>query len=132
MKYLSHFRILPGTAIAFIYAALATKTNRIARILLTNKKKLSTRRPRFMSSAAQIIIVSSLIVTVKTTILVLCIVHFVLCIVHFVLCIVNFVLCIVNFVLCIDMTHNLILLPRSNPFQNYVLCILYCVFRIHF
>jgi len=52
-------RILPGTSIAFIYAALATKTNRIARILAV--KKMITARPRFMSSGAQLVLVSGFI-----------------------------------------------------------------------
>eukprot|EP00090_Calanus_glacialis_P014753 TRINITY_DN23618_c0_g1_i1.p1 TRINITY_DN23618_c0_g1~~TRINITY_DN23618_c0_g1_i1.p1 ORF type:complete len:691 (-),score=130.24 TRINITY_DN23618_c0_g1_i1:169-2037(-) len=52
-------RILPGTSIAFIYAALSTKTNRIARILAV--KKMITYKPLFMTSTAQVIIATSLI-----------------------------------------------------------------------
>lgn len=46
-------RILPGLSFAMIYAALVTKTNRIARILAGNKK-IMTRKPRFMSATAQV------------------------------------------------------------------------------
>ncbi|KAG9509397.1 Metabotropic glutamate receptor 5, partial [Fragariocoptes setiger] len=49
-------RILPGLAFATIYGALVTKTNRIARILAGSKKKILTRKPRFMSAAAQVCI----------------------------------------------------------------------------
>ncbi|XP_047475427.1 uncharacterized protein LOC125029528 isoform X3 [Penaeus chinensis] len=48
-------RILPGLSFSMIYAALVTKTNRIARILAGNKKIL-TRKPRFMSATAQMIV----------------------------------------------------------------------------
>lgn len=49
-------RILPGFAFAMIYGALVTKTNRIARILAGSKKKIITRRPRFMSATSQVAI----------------------------------------------------------------------------
>lgn len=49
-------RILPGFAFAMMYGALVTKTNRIARILAGSKKKIITRRPRFMSATSQVII----------------------------------------------------------------------------
>ena len=52
-------RILPGTSISLIYAALTTKTNRIARILAV--KKMFTYRPRFMTATAQLMIASCLI-----------------------------------------------------------------------
>lgn len=52
--YLS--RILPGISFSLIYGALVTKTNRIARILAGSKKKIMTRKPRFLSTTAQIII----------------------------------------------------------------------------
>nr|XP_027216530.1 uncharacterized protein LOC113809201 isoform X1 [Penaeus vannamei] len=48
-------RILPGLSFSMIYAALITKTNRIARILAGNKKIL-TRKPRFMSATAQMVV----------------------------------------------------------------------------
>ncbi|XP_063608804.1 uncharacterized protein LOC134782996 isoform X3 [Penaeus indicus] len=48
-------RVLPGLSFSMIYAALVTKTNRIARILAGNKKIL-TRKPRFMSATAQMIV----------------------------------------------------------------------------
>lgn len=47
-------RILPGFSFAMMYGALVTKTNRIARILAGSKKKIITRRPRFMSATAQV------------------------------------------------------------------------------
>ncbi|XP_055337563.1 metabotropic glutamate receptor 5-like [Paramacrobiotus metropolitanus] len=49
-------RILPGFSFAMIYGALVTKTNRIARILAAGKKKIMTRKPRFMSALAQVVI----------------------------------------------------------------------------
>ena len=48
-------RLLPGLSFAMIYASLLTKTNRIARILAGSKKRFPTRKPRFMSAAAQVI-----------------------------------------------------------------------------
>lgn len=48
-------RILPGLAFALIYGALLTKTNRIARIL-EGSKKIMTKKPRFMSASAQVVI----------------------------------------------------------------------------
>ena len=47
--------ILPGVAFAFVYGALVTKTNRIARILAGSKKKIITRKLRFMSATAQVL-----------------------------------------------------------------------------
>lgn len=49
-------RILPGFSFALMYGALVTKTNRIARILAGSKKKIITRRPRFMSATSQVAI----------------------------------------------------------------------------
>lgn len=49
-------RILPGFAFAMMYGALVTKTNRIARILAGSKKKIITRRLRFMSATSQVAI----------------------------------------------------------------------------
>ena len=46
--------ILPGVAFACVYGALVTKTNRIARILAGSKKKIITRKLRFMSATAQV------------------------------------------------------------------------------
>ncbi|XP_046583358.1 metabotropic glutamate receptor 1-like [Haliotis rubra] len=51
--YLS--RILPGLAFSLIYGALVTKTNRIARIL-EGSKRIMTKKPRFMSASAQVVI----------------------------------------------------------------------------
>lgn len=49
-------RILPGFAFSMMYGALVTKTNRIACILAGSKKKIITRRPRFMSATSQVAI----------------------------------------------------------------------------
>ncbi|XP_077139184.1 metabotropic glutamate receptor 1 isoform X1 [Ranitomeya variabilis] len=54
-------RLLVGLSSAMCYSALVTKTNRIARILAGSKKKICTRKPRFMSACAQVIIASILI-----------------------------------------------------------------------
>lgn len=43
------------------YSALVTKTNRIARILAGSKKKICTKKPRFMSACAQLVIAFILI-----------------------------------------------------------------------
>lgn len=62
-------RILPGFAFAMMYGALVTKTNRIARILAGSKKKIITRRPRFMSATSQVAI-TWIIVLIEITIIV--------------------------------------------------------------
>ncbi|KAG5276820.1 hypothetical protein AALO_G00110140 [Alosa alosa] len=54
-------RLLVGLSSAMCYSALVTKTNRIARILAGSKKKICTRKPRFMSAWAQVFIASMLI-----------------------------------------------------------------------
>ncbi|XP_063225236.1 metabotropic glutamate receptor 1-like isoform X2 [Bacillus rossius redtenbacheri] len=54
-------RVLPGLSFAMIYASLLTKTNRIARILAGSKKRFPTRKPRFMSATAQVVITGLLI-----------------------------------------------------------------------
>uniref|UniRef100_A0A3P9INN5 Metabotropic glutamate receptor 5 n=1 Tax=Oryzias latipes TaxID=8090 RepID=A0A3P9INN5_ORYLA len=50
-----------GLSPAMSYSALVTKTNRIARILAGSKKKICTKKPRFMSACAQLIIAFLLI-----------------------------------------------------------------------
>ncbi|KAI1298763.1 Metabotropic glutamate receptor 5 [Halotydeus destructor] len=60
-------RILPGLSFAIIYGSLVTKTNRIARILAGSKKKIMTKKLRFMSSSAQVVI-SVLIVLIEIAI----------------------------------------------------------------
>ncbi|GAA6071435.1 glutamate receptor, metabotropic 5a, partial [Tachysurus ichikawai] len=50
-----------GLSPAMSYSALVTKTNRIARILAGSKKKICTKKPRFMSACAQLIIAFILI-----------------------------------------------------------------------
>jgi hypothetical protein len=47
-------RTVPGLAFAMIYGALLTKTNRIARILAGSKKRILTKKPRFLSTMAQV------------------------------------------------------------------------------
>ncbi|KAJ8353215.1 hypothetical protein SKAU_G00207820 [Synaphobranchus kaupii] len=67
-------RILVGLSAAMCYSALVTKTNRIARILAGSKKKICTRKPRFMSAWAQVVIASILIslqLTLEVTLIVL-------------------------------------------------------------
>ncbi|XP_061896895.1 metabotropic glutamate receptor 1-like [Entelurus aequoreus] len=54
-------RLLVGLSAAMCYSALVTKTNRIARILAGSKKKICTRKPRFMSAWAQVAIASALV-----------------------------------------------------------------------
>uniref|UniRef100_A0A8C6VPA6 Metabotropic glutamate receptor 1 n=1 Tax=Naja naja TaxID=35670 RepID=A0A8C6VPA6_NAJNA len=54
-------RIGIGLSPAMSYSALVTKTNRIARILAGSKKKICTKKPRFMSACAQLIIAFILI-----------------------------------------------------------------------
>ncbi|CAB1335547.1 unnamed protein product [Coregonus sp. 'balchen'] len=54
-------RLLVGLSAAMCYSALVTKTNRIARILAGSKKKICTRKPRFMSAWAQLVIAGLLV-----------------------------------------------------------------------
>ncbi|XP_044297960.1 metabotropic glutamate receptor 5 isoform X3 [Varanus komodoensis] len=54
-------RIGIGLSPAMSYSALVTKTNRIARILAGSKKKICTKKPRFMSACAQLVIAFLLI-----------------------------------------------------------------------
>ncbi|XP_016139482.1 metabotropic glutamate receptor 1b isoform X3 [Sinocyclocheilus grahami] len=54
-------RLLVGLSASMCYSALVTKTNRIARILAGSKKKICTRKPRFMSAWAQVVITSILV-----------------------------------------------------------------------
>ncbi|KAL2082240.1 hypothetical protein ACEWY4_022058 [Coilia grayii] len=67
-------RFLVGLSLAMCYSALVTKTNRIARILAGSKKKICTRKPRFMSAWAQVVIAFVLIsmqLTLVVTLMVL-------------------------------------------------------------
>lgn len=61
-------RVLPGLSFAMIYSALVTKTNRIARILAGSKKKIITKKPRFMSATAQVVI-TWLLISVEAAII---------------------------------------------------------------
>uniref|UniRef100_A0A915PZJ0 G-protein coupled receptors family 3 profile domain-containing protein n=1 Tax=Setaria digitata TaxID=48799 RepID=A0A915PZJ0_9BILA len=49
-------RTLPPVAFSMIYSALLTKTNRIARILAGSKKRILTKKPRFLSTSSQVVI----------------------------------------------------------------------------
>ncbi|XP_014784677.1 metabotropic glutamate receptor 5 [Octopus bimaculoides] len=60
-------RIIPGLSFACIYGALVTKTNRIARIL-EGSKKIMTKKPRFMSASAQVVI-TCLLIGIESTII---------------------------------------------------------------
>ncbi|XP_056150127.1 metabotropic glutamate receptor 1 [Lampris incognitus] len=67
-------RLLVGLSSAMCYSALVTKTNRIARILAGSKKKICTKKPRFMSAWAQVIIAFMLIsvqLTLEITLIIL-------------------------------------------------------------
>uniref|UniRef100_A0A4W5PDZ8 Glutamate metabotropic receptor 1 n=1 Tax=Hucho hucho TaxID=62062 RepID=A0A4W5PDZ8_9TELE len=59
-------RFLVGLSATMCFSALVTKTNRIARILAGSKKKICTRKPRFMSACAQLVI-AGLLVSVQLT-----------------------------------------------------------------
>ncbi|XP_033636095.1 metabotropic glutamate receptor 1-like [Asterias rubens] len=48
-------RIGLGLSFCICYAALVVRTNRMARILAGSKKKIITRKPRFLSSTAQVV-----------------------------------------------------------------------------
>lgn len=48
-------RIGLGFSFCICYAALVVRTNRMARILAGSKKKIITRKPRFLSSTAQVV-----------------------------------------------------------------------------
>lgn len=54
-------RIVPGVSFSMIYASLFVKTNRIARILAGSKKSFPTKRLKFMSASAQLVLTSGLI-----------------------------------------------------------------------
>ncbi|KAM8913449.1 metabotropic glutamate receptor 1b isoform 5-T5 [Spinachia spinachia] len=67
-------RLLVGLSAAMCYSALVTKTNRIARILAGSKKKICTRKPRFMSAWAQLVIASILVgaqLTLEVTLIIM-------------------------------------------------------------
>jgi hypothetical protein len=56
-------RLLPGISFSMIYGSLVTKTNRIARILARSKKKIMTKRLKFMSARHQLAIACLILVT---------------------------------------------------------------------
>ncbi|UMM13023.1 hypothetical protein L5515_001507 [Caenorhabditis briggsae] len=49
-------RVIPPIAFAVVYSALLTKTNRIARILAGSKKRILTKKPRFLTTFSQVVI----------------------------------------------------------------------------
>ncbi|XP_033116982.1 metabotropic glutamate receptor 5-like [Anneissia japonica] len=51
-----------GFSFSVIYSALLIRTNRMARILAGSKKRIMTRRPRFLSATAQIVMTSMLVI----------------------------------------------------------------------
>ncbi|CAF0905159.1 unnamed protein product [Adineta ricciae] len=56
-------RLLPGISFSMIYGSLVTKTNRIARLLARSKKKIITKRLKFMGARHQLAIACLIIVT---------------------------------------------------------------------
>jgi 7 transmembrane sweet-taste receptor of 3 GCPR len=46
--------VLPAVSLAAVFSSLATKTNRIARILAVNKKRIRRRNLKFISWSAQV------------------------------------------------------------------------------
>lgn len=55
-------RTLPGIAFSMIYGSLFVKTNRIARLLAISKKRFPSKKLKFMSSLAQVILAFMLII----------------------------------------------------------------------
>ena len=47
-------RVIPPISFSIVYSALLTKTNRIARILAGSKKRILTKKPRFLSTFSQV------------------------------------------------------------------------------
>ena len=62
-------RIGLGLSFCVCYAALVVRTNRMARILAGSKKKIMTRKPRFLSATAQVVM-TFLIISVELGIIV--------------------------------------------------------------
>lgn len=50
-------RTWPPISFAIVYSALLTKTNRIARILAGSKKRILTKKPRFLTTSSQVSVV---------------------------------------------------------------------------
>ncbi|KAJ8026655.1 Metabotropic glutamate receptor 1 [Holothuria leucospilota] len=62
-------RICLGLSFCLCYSSLVVRTNRMARILAGSKKKILTRKPRFLSGTAQVVI-TVLIISVEIGIIV--------------------------------------------------------------
>lgn len=62
-------RIGLGLSFCTCYSALVVRTNRMARILAGSKKKIMTRKPRFLSAMAQVVM-TFLLIGVELTIIV--------------------------------------------------------------
>uniref|UniRef100_A0A2C9KFI2 G-protein coupled receptors family 3 profile domain-containing protein n=1 Tax=Biomphalaria glabrata TaxID=6526 RepID=A0A2C9KFI2_BIOGL len=60
-------RILPGLSFSLMYGALVTRTNRIARIL-EGSKRIMTKKPKFMSATAQVVI-TGIIIGIECTVI---------------------------------------------------------------
>uniref|UniRef100_A0A0B7B0T2 G-protein coupled receptors family 3 profile domain-containing protein n=3 Tax=Arion vulgaris TaxID=1028688 RepID=A0A0B7B0T2_9EUPU len=60
-------RILPGLSFSLMYGALVTRTNRIARIL-EGSKRIMTKKPRFMSATAQVVI-TGIIISIECSVI---------------------------------------------------------------
>ncbi|KAI1724798.1 receptor family ligand binding region domain-containing protein [Ditylenchus destructor] len=54
-------RTWPPISFAIVYSALLTKTNRIARILAGSKKRILTKKPRFLTTSSQVVITWTLV-----------------------------------------------------------------------
>lgn len=54
-------RTWPPIAFSIVYSALLTKTNRIARILAGSKKRILTKKPRFLTTFSQVVITWALV-----------------------------------------------------------------------
>ena len=61
-------RVMPGLSLSLIYGALIIKTNRIYRILSRSKKRILTKKPRFMSLYAQIVL-TIIVITIECSII---------------------------------------------------------------
>jgi hypothetical protein len=62
-------RVMPGLSLSLIYGALLIKTNRIYRILSRSKKRILTKKPRFMSLYSQIVL-TVIVITIECGIIV--------------------------------------------------------------
>ncbi|KAH9508401.1 Metabotropic glutamate receptor 5 [Bulinus truncatus] len=66
-------RILPGLSFSLMYGALVTRTNRIARIL-EGSKRIMTKKPKFMSATAQVVI-TGIIISIECAVIIAMLVY---------------------------------------------------------